>query len=278
MKVQLFVIDPQNDFIGTDKGEPLAGRATLPVKGGVGDMKRLSKMIARTRRKLDDVIVTLDSHRPIDVAHPAMWIDRDGQHPKPFTIISSADVRAGIWQPRLPALRARMIRYTETLEAAGQYLLLIWPEHCLIGTWGHNVFEDLMAELLEWERREFANVEYVTKGTNPYTEHYGGLLAEVPDPDDPSTQLNTRVIRALQDADVIGIAGEASSHCVRATVTQIVDNIGADHLKKIHLVTDCMSPVPAAPGTPDFPAIAAAFLKDMEARGLHLTSSDSFLA
>ena len=278
MKAQLFIIDPQNDFIGTDKGDPLDGRATLPVKGGVGDMQRLASMLGHIRHKLDDIIVTLDSHRPVDVAHPAMWKDAGGNPPKPSTLITSGDVRADVWSPRNPALKGRMVRYTEALEAAGKYVLIIWPEHCLIGTWGHNVYSDLMAELLDWERKEFANVDYVTKGTNPYTEHYGGLLAEVPDPNDPSTQLNTRIITALQDADVIGIAGEASSHCVLATVTQIVDNIGSEHLKKIHLLTDCMSPVPQNPGTPDFPAIASAFLKSMEAKGVHLVKSSAFLA
>jgi nicotinamidase/pyrazinamidase len=82
----------------------------------------------------------------------------------------------------------------------------------------------------------------------------------------------------LQEADIIGIAGEASSHCVATTIQQIVDNIGDQHLPKIHILTDCMSPVPQTPGAPDFPAIAQKFLKDMEARGLVLTTSDAFLA
>jgi nicotinamidase-related amidase len=277
MLAKLLIIDPQNDFVGLDDGSPLAGRATLPVKGASSDLDRLAVMLRRTRSRLGDIVVTLDSHHPIDVAHPAMWRDRNNQPPKPFTLISAADVRAGVWLPRLPSLRDRMISYTEALEAAGKYQLIIWPEHCLVGTWGHSVYENLMAELLEWERAEFANVGWVTKGSNPYTEHYGGIMAEVPDPGDPTTQLNADVLTALQEADVVGIAGEASSHCVLATVNQVVANIGDDHLSKIHLITDCMSPVPAAPGTPDFPAIAAQFMRDMERRGLRLTTSGSFL-
>jgi len=34
-KICLFVIDPQNDFVNRD------GKATLPVKGAIGDMDRL---------------------------------------------------------------------------------------------------------------------------------------------------------------------------------------------------------------------------------------------
>lgn len=170
-----------------------------------------------------------------------------------------------------------MLAYTEELERRGKYLLIIWPDHCLIGSWGHNVQVDLAAALHRWEEKNFANIDYVTKGVNPYTEHYGGLMAEVPDPNDPSTQLNTQLIQVLQDADLVYFEGEASSHCVKATVEQIAENIGDEHLKKLHLVTDCMSPVPAAPGTPDFPAIAQQFLNDMKSRGMTLVTSDEVL-
>ena len=79
---------------------------------------------------------------------------------------------------------------------------MVWPTHCLIGTPGWCVQKNLMAALQEWERKEFANVDYVTKGSNPWTEHYGGLEAEVPDPSDPTTGLNTRFIQVLQAADL----------------------------------------------------------------------------
>lgn len=285
LKVHLFIVDPQNDFMGNDDGTSYSialadGNtlaATLPVKGGVSDMKRAAKLIDRTGHKLDDVHVTLDSHRKIDVAHAGMWRDENGRPPAPFTLIRHDDIRNGIWQPRNPGLRKRMLVYTESLEKQGKYLLIIWPDHCLIGSWGHNVQVDLAFALNGWEAKNFANVDYVTKGTNPYTEHYGGLMAEVPDPNDPSTQLNTQLIQVLQDADLVYFLGEASSHCVKATVEQVAENIGDEHLKKLHLVTDCMSPVPAAPGTPDFPAIAQTFLNDMKSRGMTLVTSDEVL-
>ena len=115
------------------------------------------------------------------------------------------------------------------------------------------------------------------KGSNPFTEHYGALMAEVPDPSDPSTGLNTEFLRMLAEADVVAVAGEASSHCVLKTVTQIADNIGDKHISKFHLLQDCMSPVPAIPGV-DFPALAQKFLHDMKGRGMTVTTSDQFLA
>lgn len=270
LKIHLLVIDPQNDFCD------IPG-ATLPVPGANADMGRLAKLVDRVGHKLDDIHVTLDSHRKIDIAHPGFWMDQKGKKPNPFTIIGASDIEAGIWTPRNPNLRGRALAYAKTLAQNGKYLLMIWPEHCLIGTWGHNVHSTLNDALQRWSDKEFALVDYVTKGSNPYTEHYGALMAEVPDPEDPGTALNTAVLEMLAQADIIGVAGEASSHCVLTTVNQIAENIGAEHVKKFQLITDCMSPVAPVPGA-DFPVIAQEWLKDMERRGMTLTTSKDFLA
>lgn len=286
-KIHLLIIDPQNDFcdILAKRGEP-AGmvlpdgtrfRAALPVPGANEDMKRLAAMIDRIGSKLEDIHVTMDSHRLIDIAHPIWFMDQNGNMPANFTIISADDIENGIWTTRNPVFRQRTLEYARKLKAGGKYLLCIWPPHCIIGTWGHNVQEDLNAALQRWSEKEFAMVDYVTKGSNPWTEHYGAMEAEVPDPEDPSTSLNTDFLTMLSEADMVVVAGEALSHCVKSTVTQIADNIGDEHIKKFHILTDCTSPVPAVPGGPDFPAIAQAFLKDMEARGMTLTTSVDFL-
>jgi len=286
-RIHLVIIDPQNDFLGNDDGSPYSiniggGKsltATLSVPGAVSDMKRVAGLINRVGHKLDDIHVTLDSHRLIDIAHPAFWMDQKGRQPNPFTIISASDIEGGIWTTRNPAFRSRALAYARSLESTpGGYKICIWPAHCLIGTWGHNVFGELNDALQRWSDREFAMVDYVTKGSNPWTEHYGALMAEVPDSNDPSTGLNTEFLKMLADADIVAVAGEASSHCVLKTVTQIADNIGGEHVKKFHLLRDCMSPVPAIPNVVDFPAIAEAWLKDMKRRGMTVTTSDDFLS
>ena len=286
-RIHLVIIDPQNDFLGNDDGSPYSiniggGKsltATLSVPGAVSDMKRVAKLVDRVGHKLADIHVTLDSHRLVDVAHPAFWMDQKGEQPSPLTIISASDIMSGIWTTRYPALRSYALVYAQALESTpGGYKICVWPAHCLIGTWGHNVFTDLNDALQRWSDREFAMVDYVTKGSNYRTEHYGALMSEVPDPNDPSTGLNTEFLKMLADADVVAVAGEASSHCVLKTVTQIADNIGTEHIKKFHLLRGCMSPVPAIPNIVDFPAIAEAWLKDMERRGMTVTTSDKFLA
>src|ERR1035438_9199599 len=96
LRVHLVIIDPQNDFCD------IPG-ATLPVPGSNADMKRIAKMIGRIGHRLEDIHVTMDSHRLLDVAHPAMWMDQHGTQPSPFTFITDKDIEAGIWTPRNPA-------------------------------------------------------------------------------------------------------------------------------------------------------------------------------
>lgn len=268
-KIRLLIIDPQVDF---------CEGGALPVTGANADMERLAAMIDRLGSRIDDISVTLDSHRIIDIAHPAWWVDSQGNNPAPFTMISSADVASGRWTPRNPAWRARCLDYVRQLESNGKYVLLIWPPHCLIGSPGHNVHPALFAALRRWEEREFGAVNYVTKGTNPFTEHYSAVQAEVPDASDPTTMLNARLLTDLQDCDTLLIAGQALSHCVKSTVEDIANNIDAGEIRKFVFLQDCSSPVAAVPGSPDFPAIGQAFVASMQARGMGVSTSSAFLA
>lgn len=271
IRVHLLIIDPQVDFMDSPE-------SSLPVPGANDDMRRLAALIDRIGPKLEDIHVTLDSHMTIDVGHPGMWRDQHGNMPNPFTVITEDDIENMIWMPRDPSLRPRMLKYAKGLKGSkNKYPLMVWPEHCRIGRPGHNVQTELASALEKWERKEFATVDYVTKGTNPFTEHYGALMAEVPDPEDPSTMLNTKLLETLRTADIALITGEALSHCVLTTMNQIAENIGDEHLKKLHIITDCTSPVPMAPGGPDFPAIAKVWLEEIKRHGVTLVSSDDVL-
>jgi nicotinamidase/pyrazinamidase len=149
---------------------------------------------------------------------------------------------------------------------------MVWPVHCEIGTWGHNVHADVQAACNAWEERHLSAVAQVYKGTNPWTEHYSAMQAEVPDATDPDTQLNQALLAELDQADVLLIAGEASSHCVKATTEHIVAHLPSGRLNRIMLLSDCMSPVGG------FEAQAEGFLADMRQRGVQLGSSADALA
>ena len=268
--IQLLIIDPQIDFCDPN--------GSLSVLGANEDMNRLAAMVDRIGNKISQIRVTLDCHSEVDVAHPPFWVNSNGENPEPFTIISADDVKNGVWKPFIPSLYDRMLKYAETLEAQGNFPLCIWPPHCLIGTAGNAVYPALSDALSRWQRAKPWNVNFVSKGSNPYTEHYGAIEAEVPDPADNMSQINTQLIQSLIAADTILVAGEAGSHCLKTTVEQIADKFGDDsYIQKIVLLTDATSAVAPIPEA-DFPAIGQQFIDDMVARGMRTSTTVDFLA
>jgi nicotinamidase-related amidase len=268
----LLIIDPQNDFCDLPPALCPPGEApALPVAGAHADLQRLAAFIDAAASRLDAISVTLDSHQRLDIAHPGFWQTREGDPVAPFTPITAAQLRAGDFLPRNPAAGARAQAYVDDLEARGRYTLMVWPVHCEIGSWGHAVHAEVRVAYNRWELQRQRSVQRVLKGTNPWTEHYSAVLAEVPDAADPGTGLNRELIAQLARAGLLMVAGEASSHCVRATVEDLVEHLGGD-LSRVVLLTDCMSPVGG------FEAQAEAFLSAMRHRGLRVSTSTQALA
>ena len=276
--IQLLVIDPQNDFCDLPAAlqptDPVTGARTapsLPVAGAHADMQRVAAFIRQHAASIDAITVTLDSHQRIDIAHPGFWQRADGGAVAPFTPITAEQVRAGAFAPREPAHLPRTLAYLDALEARARYTLMVWPVHCEIGSWGHGVHAEVLAACGDWQLQRQRAVHNVFKGTNPWTEHYSAIEAEVVDAGDPDTALNTRLLAALDTADLLLIAGEASSHCVRATTEHILQHLprlqAGARPEHIVLLTDCMSPVGG------FEAEHQAFLDRMRAQGVRLENS-----
>ena len=213
------------------------------------------------------LLLTLDSHHRIDIAHPTFWQTAGGGAVAPFTVIEAADVRAGKFRTRDPQAASRALAYLDALDRNGRYKLVVWPIHCEIGTWGQNVHGAVRRAYNGWEESRQAVVAKVGKGANPWTEHYSAVMAEVPDLDDPATQLNRALIERVGAAERLIVAGEAGSHCVKATVEHIVANLPAAAAGRITLLTDCMSPVAG------FEANYRAFVDAMKARGVTVALS-----
>jgi len=269
--VELLIIDPQNDFCDPN--------GNLYVVGADQDMVRLANFIKQNILRIADIHVTLDQHHNLDVAHPWFWVNREGQHPTPFTLISVDDVKKGIWKPFNPkqedkiygTLQERMIHYVTQLKNNNRYDLIIWPPHCLIGHSGANVYPVLMDVFDEMETTRKGFVDFVTKGSNIYTEHYSGVKADVPDPQDPTTELNAPLIETLNRADEILISGEALSHCVKFTVTDIADQFSDDAIKKLVLLRDTCSSVTG------FEQMGEDFVKELHARGMRVSTTQTYV-
>ena len=285
----LLLIDPQNDFC--DLPATASGTPALPVAGADADMRRVADLIERGGTGLDDIVITLDSHHRVDIAHPTFWRTGDGGAVAPFTSITAAQVRAGVFVPAAAVqgqegagqtvsanatVLPRVLAYLDALEAQGRYSLMVWPVHCEIGSWGHNVHSAVRTAYNQWEDRRLRQVLKVSKGDNPWTEHYSALQAEVPDADDAATWLNRSLLARLDAFDTIWIAGEASSHCVKATVEHLADHLPSllpsGCLSKLVLLTDGMSPVGG------FEAQAADFIARMRQRGARTATCAQALA
>jgi nicotinamidase-related amidase len=264
-KIHLLMIDPQNDFCiangpGGEKGQ-------LVVGGADQDMARLAAFLTKNERRIEEIHCTLDSHQSVHIAHPIFWIDSKGAHPNPFSTITADDVRNGTWRASYPPFQKQALAYVETLAKNGRYQLMIWPPHCLIGSWGAAVVPAVHAALMSWETNRFNRVNFVAKGSNFFTEHYSGVQADVPDPSDTSTKLNTNLIDALTDADEIVITGEALSHCVANTVRDVAAQFGVDNIKKFTLLQDTSSNVYMCE------KLGQDFVLEMAAKGMKLTNT-----
>jgi len=263
--IQLLAIDCQQDFCNPTIG-------SLYVPGAEQDMINLANMINRLSGKIKAIHSTIDAHRVVDISHPIMHISSDGSSPTPFTTITEEDYEKGTWRCKNPQWQAKVKDYIHQLKVKGRYDLTIWPEHCIIGSQGASLQKCISDAFIQWERDNFALVDYQVKGSNYMVEAYGALEAEVVDPSDSSTMLNTSLIKVLAEADELLIAGEALSHCVAITVNQVADNFGEENIKKFTLLSDCCSSVAGCEG------LGADFIKNMTARGMKKTTSVAYLA
>jgi nicotinamidase/pyrazinamidase len=266
MDATLLLIDPQNDFCDIPN-------AALPVPGADADMNRLAGFIRASRRSLKDVVVTLDSHATVSIERTTFWKQGNGTAVAPFTQITEQAVRDGRYLPRNETLRDEVLKYLQALEARGRYRLMVWPVHCVVGTWGHNIHQAVASELAAWEEDAQRGALKILKGLNTLTEQYSAVRAEVPRADDPLTDTNaTLVERARPSKGLLFVAGEASSHCVAATLSDLLASMTPEERARVVILRDCMSPVQG------FEADAERFFTAAAAQGVRVMSTDEAIA
>lgn len=249
-KTFLLIVDPQNDFC-----DP---KGTLYVPGAHQDIIRLATMIEKNREKINHIEVTLDSHHWIHIAHPYFWTNEKGEQPPFFTQINLENVEGNSpeWKARNPQYVNYAISYVKKLDQFKRYTLTIWPPHCIIGTWGHNITEPLVKALHYYEET-FSGIHYVLKGSNPLTEHYGAIKAEIVNTGDSATDVNKDLLEHMENADRIIIGGEALSHCVATTVRDSIKYLGEKIASKFIILEDACSSIPG------FENFSQLFLKEM---------------
>ncbi len=293
-RVVLLLVDCQRDFAHPAGTLFVGGREG---DGAQQDCRRIVELLYGKGERISQVIATLDTHHPDQIFFSRFWIDREGRHPAPFTLISTEALHRGHWlvdpamahhlpEGRSYAWAARQAEfYADALEREGRYGLIIWPDHCLEGTPGHGLLGAVHAAIHYHAGRRRSPPVLMRKGEDVWTESYSVFRPEVPvawDGTAIAKHDRTRMTTLLSTADEILVAGEASSHCVRWSVNDLVATaatMGPEVAGKLTILTDCMSAVvsrgPDGAIVPelDFTAAAEAAYADWAAAGARIARS-----
>ncbi len=283
-KIRLLAVDVQNTFCIPGFELFVAGRSG---RGAVDDNRRLCEFIYRNLGTITQICPTMDTHQAMQIFHSIFWIDQEGKHPAPFTLVSQEDVEKGRWRFN-PALcqslgisedyGERYVRhYTRVLKESGKYALTIWPYHVMLGSIGHALVPAVEEAIFFHGIARFSRPAFQVKGENPLTEHYSVLGPEVLE-GPQGEQIGRRsesFVELLLQSDAVIIAGQAKSHCVAWTVDDLLGDIYLRDerlAEKVYLLEDCTSPV-VVPGVMDYTEEADAAFQRFSDAGMQVVRS-----
>ncbi len=283
-RISLLLIDVQNTFCIPNFELFVGGRSG---QGAVDDNIRLCEFIYRNLANITHISATMDTHTSQQIFHPIFFVDREGNHPAPYTDIQTIELREGKWTFN-PALAPRfniapeygqqmMIHYAETLEHRGKYALTIWPYHAMLGGIGHALVPAVEEAIFFHSIARVAHPDFEVKGDKPFTEHYSVIGPEVLEGPMGETlgARNPKFIQHLQEVDKLYIAGQAKSHCVAWTVSDLLEDIqvtDAALAKKVYLLEDCASSV-VVPGVVDHTEAANEAYERFSKAGMNIVQS-----
>ncbi len=260
--IVLFICDPQCDYLAD---------GSIPIPNARTDSARLGDMINAHHADIHEIFVSLNSRHKTHISNPISWVNLDGSTPQPFITILKSDVEKGIYRARMPTLQESFLEYVTSLELAEREPLILWPDHCLVGTEGHAVIPQVNEALQDWAGRNMYTVEYILKASSCATEMYSAISAEVPQASDPSTSLDTGIVERLMSADRVLICGISLSHAVKHTVKDLLKLWKENLRSNIYLVKDCCSTLPGFEGKADD------FIREMLQSGVTVVNaSDAF--
>ena len=293
-KICLILVDVQNTFCIPGFELYVAGRSG---NGAVDDNIRLAQFIYRNLGSITEIVPTMDTHQAMQIFHSIFFINDEGHHPEPYTLISDDDIKNGKWKfnvklnHSLPYDSDYIVRhlshYTEELKKLGKYDLTIWPYHAMLGGIGHALVSGVEEAVFFHTIARFSEPHIHVKGDNPLTEHYSVLGPEVytgPDGEplpqreeslfqNPSS--SRAIYQKLIDNDIVIIAGQAKSHCVAWTISDLLKLSGRkdnELIKKIYLLEDCTSPV-VVPGLIDYTRQADNAFEEFKNAGINVVQS-----
>ncbi len=303
-KVHVLAIDNQDDFNKPQGSLFVAGRSG---RGAIDDDIRFAQWVYWNLDRITDMTFTLDTHFAYQIFFPSFWVNAQGSQLLPHSlIVLSKDekhlVNMGLdgkvihenvvpdpaitqmvtGTDNYPWLLQQCLHYCRELAKVGKYTLYLWPLHCIMGSSGYKLSGVVHEASLfhAFVRRTQSNRE--VKGGNPLTENYSIFRPEVLSRWDgkPLGQKNTRLVQTLLDADVIVMAGQAASHCVKSSIEDFLFEVKLKDeslVKKVYILGDCMSAVTVPDGkggfVADFTPQAEAALEQFRQAGMHVVKS-----
>lgn len=283
-RICLMAVDVQNAFCIPGYELFVGARSGM---GAVEDSRRLCEFIYRNLSVLTQIAATMDTHQVVQIFHSLFWINDEGEHPDPFTLISEQDVRDGRWKfsPMLSDsvglsednVRCHLLNYTRTLRETNKFDLTIWPYHAMLGGVGHALVAALEEALFFHSVARLISPRIQVKGDNPLTERYSAFGPEVLEGPEgkPIAQRDVDFVDWLLRFDVIVVAGQAKSHCVSWTVDDLLADVCSRDTRlaeRVYLLEDCTSPV-VIPGAMDYTDDADRAFERFADAGMHVVKS-----
>lgn len=223
----LLIIDPQNDFC--DK------TGKLYVPNSENDIDNICQLIDTKHNMFNRVIVSLDTHSINHIAAPTTWIDNNGNHPTPFTILDQHGIDQNTnTQYKSANNDDKLIEALERHYKVNKNPMIIWPNHCVVGTFGAAVVEKLNNTIYKYTNKYIIN--HILKGQDIYSEQYGCFNG-------PTTVIGCESNIINLTPKNFYVCGEAKSHCVLETIEQLLQCNIFRAGWKVFVINDCTSPV-----------------------------------
>lgn len=288
-KIALVLIDLQNTFCIPGFELFVSGRSG---NGAVDDNIRLVQFLYRNLGSITRISATMDTHQATQIFHPIFLVDDQGKHPPPYTLVTAEDVQRGRWKFNAilsedlgidPSLgQSHLEHYSAELAKVGKYDLTIWPYHAMLGGIGHALVSSVEEAIFFHTLARYSRPDFEIKGAYPLTEHYSAIGPEVlTDPQgNIIAEKSEKLFKMVQSFDAVLITGQAKSHCVAWTISDLLDQIQANDpslVDKVYPLEDCTSPV-MVPEVIDYTDQADAAFKRFATAGMHIVRSTDPIA
>ena len=201
----LLIIDPNNDFADS--------RGSLYVPHADKSIEAIAQYI--TENDPEAIAISLDTHRRYHVGHCAYW---QGEGVKPFANVHAKDVERGAITPTF-APKAQVLTYLRAMESQGKVHTL-WPEHCLVGSWGWALPDVLVQAISAWDELHHGqrSLHVYQKGEYADAEMFS-IFSYVSEPT-PNEQ-GKQVLDQLAQYEEVVVCGFAKDYCVAESVKDL---------------------------------------------------------